>query len=229
MRTSGFARRSPGRTRPGGFTLIELMVGLAVMALLALMSWQGIDGMTRVQAQNRERGDAVITLQTTLAQWGADLDAIVAMPQIQALDWNGSLLRLTRRGADGTQPVLHVVAWAMSADGATGMRWRRWQSGAVSTRAEWQSAWEQATTWGQASSDNLRGAEVTLMPISTWHLYFYRGATWTDSAVDANAVGGAGATLPDGIRLMLTLPQGPGLSGTLTRDWLRPTAAVPKS
>ena len=60
-----------------GFTLIELMVGIAVMAMLALMSWQGLDGMMRVQTYNRERGDAVQTLQTTLAQWGADLDATV--------------------------------------------------------------------------------------------------------------------------------------------------------
>ena len=58
------------RTR--GFTLIELLVAISVMALLALMSWRGLDGMARAQAQNRERGDAVLTLQTALAQWGAD-------------------------------------------------------------------------------------------------------------------------------------------------------------
>ena len=58
-----------------GFTLIELLVAIAAMALLALMSWRGIEGMARAQAQNRERGDAVLTLQTTLSQWNADLDA----------------------------------------------------------------------------------------------------------------------------------------------------------
>ena len=92
-----------------GFTLIELMVGIAVMAMLALMSWQGLDGMMRVQGFNRARSDAVVTLQTTLAQWGADLDATVVMPQIQPIAWNGQVLRLTRRGADGIDaiPVAH--------------------------------------------------------------------------------------------------------------------------
>ncbi|RZL43532.1 MAG: prepilin-type N-terminal cleavage/methylation domain-containing protein [Variovorax sp.] len=212
-----------------GFTLIELMVGIAVMAMLALMSWQGLDGMMRVQSYNRERGDAVTTLQTTLAQWGADLDATVVMPQIQPIAWNGQVLRLTRRGADGTQPVLYVVAWAMSADTATGMRWRRWQSGAVATRAEWQRAWAQADAWAQGSNETLRGTEVTLMPLTSWQLQYFRGAAWTDAASGPNAVGGLGVGMPDGIRLVLNLPPGPGLAGLVTRDWIRPTVAIPKT
>lgn len=212
-----------------GFTLIELMVGIAVMAMLALMSWQGLDGMMRVQTHNRERGDAVVTLQTTLAQWSTDLDATVVMPQIQPISWNGQVLRLTRRGADGMQPVLYVVAWAMSADAATGMRWRRWQSGSVATRAEWQRAWAQADAWAQGSNETLRGAEVTLMPLTNWQLQYFRGAAWTDAASGPNAVGGLGTGMPDGIRLVLNLPPGPGLSGLVTRDWIRPTVAVPKT
>jgi general secretion pathway protein J len=35
--------------------------------------------------------------------------------------------------------------------------------------------------------------------------------------------------MPDGIRLVLNLPPGPGLSGLVTRDWIRPTVAVPKT
>jgi general secretion pathway protein J len=214
-----------------GFTLIELMVGIAVMAMLALMSWQGLDGMMRVQTYNRERGDAVQTLQTTLAQWGADLDATVVMPQIQPIAWNGQVLRLTRRGADGTQPVLYVVAWAMSADTAspTGLRWRRWQSGAVATRADWQRAWLQADAWAQGSNETLRGAEVDLMPLVNWQLQYFRGAAWTDAASGPNAVGGLGTGMPDGVRLVLNLPPGAGLSGPVTRDWIRPTVAVPKT
>ncbi|MBU1359686.1 MAG: prepilin-type N-terminal cleavage/methylation domain-containing protein, partial [Gammaproteobacteria bacterium] len=65
--------------RPKGFTLIELLVAIAVMALLALMSWRGLEAMALGQSINRERGDAVLTLQTSLAQWGADLDATVVL------------------------------------------------------------------------------------------------------------------------------------------------------
>ena len=32
-----------------GFTLVELLVALAAMAMLSLMAWRGIDGMGRAQ------------------------------------------------------------------------------------------------------------------------------------------------------------------------------------
>jgi general secretion pathway protein J len=35
--------------------------------------------------------------------------------------------------------------------------------------------------------------------------------------------------MPDGVRLVITLPPGDGLAGTLTRDWVRPTVGAPKS
>ena len=39
--------------RPGpmrGLTLIELLVALALLSLLALLSWRTLDGMTRAQS-----------------------------------------------------------------------------------------------------------------------------------------------------------------------------------
>ena len=38
-----------------GFTLVELLVAIAVMALLAIASWRGLDGMARSQQLTRER------------------------------------------------------------------------------------------------------------------------------------------------------------------------------
>ena len=37
------------RRRPSGFTLVELLVAIAVMALLAIASWRGLDGATAVR------------------------------------------------------------------------------------------------------------------------------------------------------------------------------------
>ncbi len=80
--------RRSSRVRPArGFTLIELLVAIAVMALLALVSWRGLDGMSRATSQNQLRADAVLTLQTTLAQWSTDLDAVVALAQTRPIDW----------------------------------------------------------------------------------------------------------------------------------------------
>jgi general secretion pathway protein J len=208
-----------------GFTLIELMVAIAAMALLALMSWRGLEGMTRAQTITQARGDAVLTLQTTLSQWSTDLDATVSLTQLQPIDWNGSVLRLTRRNSDITQPAVYVVAWALRTDAATGTQWRRWQSPPVVTRAEWQQAWERAASWAQDGATVTSGAELTLMPLESWQLGYFRNGAWS-AAVGADGMANA---IPDGVRLVLNLPPGTGLTGVLTRDWVRPTAAVPKT
>ncbi|MGJ7510793.1 PulJ/GspJ family protein [Variovorax sp. GT1P44] len=209
-----------------GFTLIELLVAISVMALLALMSWRGLDGMARSQALNRERGDAVLTLQTTLSQWGADLDATVALSQIRAMDWNGRVLRLTRRSTGGAAQV-YVVGWTLSADAAGNGHWRRWQSPGFTTRAEWQLAWDRAAAWAENGSNEARDAQVDLMPAVDWQIYYFRNDSWSP-AVSAEALG-TNTPLPDGVRLVLSLPPGPALSGLITRDWVRPSVTVPKT
>jgi len=46
--------------------------------------------------------------------------------------------------------------------------------------------------------------------------------------VTAEALG-TGTPLPDGIRLVISIPPGASLSGTITRDWVRPSVTVAKS
>jgi general secretion pathway protein J len=211
---------------PRGFTLIELLVAVAVMALLALVSWRGLESMARAQAVNRERGDAVLTLQTTLAQWGADLDATVALAQVSAIDWDGRALRLTRRSTDSATPMVYVVAWTLRAD-ANGTHWHRWQSPGFTTRPEWQQAWDRAAAWAHDGGNTAGDADVDLIPATDWQLYYFRNDTW-GPAVSADTLG-ANTPLPDGIRLVIGLAPGSSLAGAITRDWVRPSVTVPKS
>ncbi len=44
------------------------MVALSIMALLALLSWRGLDAMVRAQQVTQERGERLTLLQTALAQ-----------------------------------------------------------------------------------------------------------------------------------------------------------------
>ena len=43
-----------------GFTLIELMVAISIMALIALMGWRALDGMQRANTQTQSHTDAVL-------------------------------------------------------------------------------------------------------------------------------------------------------------------------
>ena len=225
--------------KAGGFTLVELLVALFVMSLLALMCWRGIDGMARAQETSRDRADQVATLQTVLAQWQTDLDQMLQTQHTSAIDYDGRVLRITRRYGPTE---LRVVGWGRrDIDGAT--RWLRWQSDPVNSRGELLAAWSQAALWGQNPSDAARQREVTLASIDNWQIFYYRNDSWSNpqNTADTGAVpvappagqppaplaapGTPSAALappPDGVRLVLTLAAGQALAGTITRDWARP-------
>lgn len=228
------------RRRSGGFTLVELMVALFAMALLAVMSWRGLDGMVRAQETTTTRSDEVLALQVALAQWAADLDALVQVPQMPALDWNGRVLRATRRSSTAAGAGIVVAAWSRREVEGRGT-WLRWQSDPVTTREQLERAWQQADTWSQAAGTQERQREVAVAPLAGWQVFYFRGGAWTNpmsSDAVAAAPGlpagapvppGTATVLPDGVRLILNLPPGQAVSGLITRDWVRPTLSGGKS
>lgn len=224
--------------RVGGFTLIELLVAITIMALMAVLSWRGLDGMARAQSQTSQRADEVLTLQAGLAQWKVDLDALTQTPFASSLDWDGRVLRLTRRTAplgDG----LVVVAWTRRSD--AGGQWLRWQSPVLRTTGAWSDAWNRAAQWAQNASTEDRTREVQIMPLRDWQIFYFRSDAWTNplssdasqTAVTANppvaSTATSQTTVPEGVRLVLTLAPSSAISGKLTLDWVRPTLSGDKS
>ncbi len=222
------SRRPPVR----GFTLIELLVALAVMAMMAALSWRGLDGMMRVHGQTQERTDAVLALEAGLGQWAADLDAIVQLPQAASMDWDGRVLRLTRRSSAWPGEGLLVVAWSRRTVGAEGT-WLRWQSPPLRTRGELEQAWLKAAQWAQNPGDEERRREVAVVPLAGWQIFYFRSDAWSNplSSGDgsAEATVTAAQVAPDGIRLVLTLPAEHPLAGVIQHDWIRPGVGGGKS
>ena len=240
----------PGRIR--GFTLIELLVALAAMAVMAGLSWRGLDGMVRAQTQIQQRADAVLTLQAGLTQWSADLDALMQLPRTKTLDWDGRGLRLVRRSTVRPGDGLVVVAWSRrNVDGTD--QWLRWQSPPQFSRSELQVAWARAAQWAQNPGDAEKRDEVRITPLAQWQIYYFRGNAWTNPLSSDNTnvpapqipggvpsgtntgtpSGGirglppenADLAVPDGVRLVLTLPAGQAINGLITHDWVRPALA----
>ena len=218
--------------RQAGFTLIELLVALAVMSMLAMLSWRSIDGMNRTQTLTQQRADELLRLQAALGQWNADLDAVVNTDELNPLEFDGKLLRMTRRdsGESGLSSAgVRVVAWSrLNRTDAPGAQWMRWQSAPVQRRDELAEAWQRAAEWAESGAADGRDSAVALAGIDQWQLFYHRGETWGNSLSSIGNESAGVATvsesdIPNGVRLVLTLTPGQGLAGTLVRDWVRPT------
>ena len=219
--------------RDQGFTLIELLVAIAVMSMLALLSWRAIDGMTRTQTLTQERSNGLLRLQSAVGQWVADLDAVLDTGEVTPVDFNGQTLRMTRRDSAETgldSRGVRVVAWALRPTDAGG-QWSRWQSGPLQQRDELARAWQRAADWGRGVAGSTpAGAESSLpvIGIAQWQVFFHRGETWGNPQSSVGTDTASSSTtgtnsMPNGVRLQLTLTGNEGMTGDVVRDWVRPT------
>jgi general secretion pathway protein J len=210
-------RRLTATRNAPGFTLVEVLVALFVMAIIAALGWRGVDGMARSRDISQQAVDHQLRLQTVIAQWDQDLIAAQDSGVVPALQFDGATLRLTRV-ADGGQ---QVVAWSLR-EGV----WRRWTSPVTTRVSELQQAW--------LRSEQLQGAEAGQVKlfdgVTGVQVWFHRGG-WSNAqstgdiasglaAAAAAAVASSAASaaaprekLPAGVRLMLDFGE-----QRLTRD-----------
>ncbi|BDU57362.1 hypothetical protein LMORI2_03440 [Limnohabitans sp. MORI2] len=221
-----------------GFTLIELLIAITLMAVLAGLGWRGLDSLMRSRDITQAQVDQTAVLQTVLAQWQADLNAVQPVPRLSEAGvlWDGRTLRITRRAtawrADGADAGLWVVAWTLR-----GNQWLRWQSPPLQTRAALQQAWANAERWGQNPSSDDALLETQLIPLDAWQLTYFRGNAWTNplsSASDSSGVSQQTNTpnqgaMPDAIRLQIDLPATTSVRGRITLDWVRPNFSNTKT
>ena len=129
-----------------------------------------------------------------------------------------------------------VVAWTRRVINGSGT-WLRWQSPQLTTRGELDQAWQRADIWSQNPSDEEKTREVAVTPLEEWQIFYFRGDAWTNplssdvttpGAVPNPQASTTAGAVPDGVRLVLTLPPGQAISGRLTRDWVRPTLSANK-
>ena len=201
-------RAAPAAT---GFTLVEVLVALLIMAVIAGMGWQGVSAMARAREIGTATSERVLRLSALVGQWEQDLAAVYDSPQVPALSFDGASLRLVRRLDEGVA----VVVWSLR-EGV----WRRWASPVTTRQGDLQQAW--------LASQQLQGPEAgqlrLLDGVREWQVYFWRGQAWTNAQSSGdlqaattpalNASGAAAATLvqavklPTGVRLQIDLPEG---------------------
>lgn len=207
----------PARSQ-AGFTLVEVLVALVLMALLSGMAWRGLDGISRARDASQTRVEQTLRLNTVLAQWEQDLQSVYDTSIVPALSFDGATVRLVRRQPDGLQ----VVAWSQREQ-----RWLRWTGPIVTQPSALRESW--------LVSQQLLGNETAQLRMhdgmTGWQVYFYRSNSWSNAqssagpAAAAPVAAGASAPvamrtpLPTGVRIVLSF-EGAGLAGNLTRDVL---------
>jgi general secretion pathway protein J len=210
------------RSPQHGFTLAEVLVALALIALLATLSWRGVSSMTEARQSADARVEQTLRMGTVMAQWEQDLQQLHDTALVPALTFDGATVRLVRRQPAGLQ----IVAWQLRES-----RWQRWASPVTNTAQGLQDAWIAS----QQLLGNEPGQLTLLEGLTGWQVYFFRTNAWTNAQSSGDIVGaptpGLGASapqlpqrtaLPSGVRIVLTLQQ-PGESDggrTITRDIL---------
>jgi general secretion pathway protein J len=238
------AARAMRRTA-AGFTLVEVLVAMVVMAIMSLIAWQGVDAFARSRESNQVRLEQVLRLETVIAQWEQDLAALQETTAVPALRCDGRAVRMTRRAEGGMQ----VVSWALQPD-ERGGTWQRWAGPVTTTTRGLQESWFHSQQLQGSEDGELRA----LTGLDSWQVYFFRGNAWSNcqssddvgpltpvsstpvsiaspsgpaSATAAPSLPGASAVtlpvrpvLPSGVRIVLAFAPGSGLNGNLVRDVL---------
>ena len=184
-------------TKPArGFTLVEVLVALSIMAVLATMAWQGVDGIVRARDISQATMERTLRLNTVIAQWDQDLQSVYDSAVVPALAFDGATVRLARTAPGGVQ----MVAWQLQ-----GSQWRRWAGPVVTDVASLQDSWLRS----QQLLGDEPGQLLLLDDVTEVQLYFFRGNGWSNAQSSGDVTPATPGSaprrelLPAGARLLL--------------------------
>jgi general secretion pathway protein J len=220
-----------------GFTLVEVLVALMIMALMAAMAWQGVDGVVRSRNDSQARLEQTLRLNTVVAQWEQDLGLVQDTGAAPGLQFDGVSLRMTRSAPGGMQVVVWSLRPSSLIGGTTGTTattanpplkgevLQRWAGPVVTSKTDLQEQWFRSLQFLGGEPGQLS----TMSGLSTWQIYFFQGNAWANAQSTGNSAnpgnpgsganpGTSGIALPTGVRLVMTFAEGSGTVGSLTRD-----------
>jgi general secretion pathway protein J len=193
-----------------GFTLVEVLVALVVMAIMAAMAWRGIDALVRSREIAQVRLAQTARLQTVLSQWEADLRALQdSHSTVQPLAFDGGSLVLTRQAPAGLQ----VVVWSLR----EGSIWR-WESPSLRTVQDLADQRQRGLQQLAQRNPALRAFEG----VAGWQFHCFWGNAWANCQSTGSDAGPQKNTTtnqtPKGLRIAMQFADDSGLTGTLTRE-----------